>query len=687
MAAVAFFLSLSLVARTGSADDFPDHTLPTMVVRMRGPQIGYDDMKLPLLTTLTWRYFDATNFGAMSTDGKFDNFLSLCDSVYIRYSICAGDVMRYVGEWGGDEYRYWFRNSPDEGLLSDECFAQSDIDFEDIINYASADTMFDSNEEYSLSKVMGDLASNTSNHPCLWFFEVYDEANNKQWGAAVSDTSSLDDYIPNIYTQDRDPATKYLTMEEVEPAGIFSWQKWLVENDAFNPVTFTLNMGVIRSYMPEDYRGLDYVYGTGTMADQARAVRTLMEARYQPPPVGSSIPVTLPNPLEFLCFDYYPFRYVDRDYVNTTTICDSDWEFLVGNCEEGMDSTVMNAVVGGDPIPVYYYTQAFGASSGPKMHGNSSDSVIDYNSLLWRNPTSQEFRMLCNLALLHQAKGIFPYSLCSFIHRPNQLNESWNYGCNALLDRHLIPFDAPYEDWVYTGRWPEHDTYDYSYIRPDSIPPWMDGFDPLYDVESAPQYHGMGDQKYNERWYEWLFEPYGILWSEIGGIMAGVKRIAPEMHDLWWCGAAYRDQATITLDAASQPLHFVPPRIKVFEDSAQTGCWLFYVDRFCRSNDTPYEIGFDPDSLPAYADCSDRLLDHSRRFVMDGTWDAQTGLYTFLDTLDAGESRLVEPFDPKDGLPADIRITEGDVRTIRPQRGDTVSAMATTAGNSIDILA
>jgi len=377
---------------------------------------------------------------------------------------------------------------------------------------------------------------------------------------------------------------------------------------------------------------------------------------------------------------------VDSDYEETTTMCDTNWVFLVEHCEEGMDSTIMNAVVDGEPVPVYFYAQAFGATAGPKLHGQSADTAIDYNSYLYRTPTPREFRMLCNLALLHQAKGIFPYNLCSYVSRPALMDSAYNWMANFLLDRHLIPFDAPYEEWVYTGRWPEHDTYDYSYVRPDAIPPWMDGFNPLYEIDNPPAWI-QGNQKNWERWYEWLFEPYGILYSEIGGIMAGVKGIAPEMHDLWWCGATYRDQATITLDAASQPLHFVPPRIKVFEDSAQTGCWLFYVDRFCRSDSTPYEIGFDPDSLPAYADCSNRLLDHSRRFVMDGTWDAQTGLYTFPDTLDAGESRLVELFDPEEGLPADIRITEGDVRTIRPQRGDTVSAMATTAGNSIDILA
>ena len=685
-AAIALYCSLCISLVTGDlyADEFPDSTLPTMVVRMRGPQVEEENITIQLLTSLLWKYFDATNFHGYSGGHFPEDIVPRCDSAHIHYSLCAWDIQQYHKEWADTTHRYWFRYAPEMGLFSDSCFARSDSTFQSIADYSSADTMFDSeNKEYSLTRVMGGLAQNTRYYDYLWFFEVYDEAPSKQWSSFKNDTSSLDDYIPNMYTQDT-TSSGMLSMEEIEPAGVFSWQKWLAEHDEDNPVTMTLNYGLFHSIEPGEYLGLDSL-NYGDMATQGRAIRAVMDAEFQPPPAGDSIPPTEDNSPEFICFDYYPFRYVDSDYDTTTTLCDTNWVFLIEHCEEGMDSTMMNAVVDGEPVPVYFYAQTIGAAAGPKMHGCSSNPQIDYNSYLYRNPTPQEFRMLCNLALLHQAKGIFPYSLCSYVQRHYDLGWNENYSCTALLDRHLIPFDAPYEEWVYMGRWPQHGTYDYSYVRPDSIPPWMDGFDPLYEIDAPPD--PAVDPKYNERWYEWLFEPYGLLWNEIGGIMAGVKRIAPEMHDLWWCAAAYRDQATITLDAASQPLHFVPPRIKVFEDSAQTGCWLFYVDRFCRSNDTPYEIGFDPDSLPAYADCSSRLLDHSRRFVMDGAWDAQTGQYTFLDTLDGGESRLVEPFDPEDGLPADIRITEGDVRTIRPQRGDTVSAMAATAGNSIDILA
>ena len=123
------------------------------------------------------------------------------------------------------------------------------------------------------------------------------------------------------------------------------------------------------------------------------------------------------------------------------------------------------------------------------------------------------------------------------------------------------------------------------------------------------------------------------------------------MYDLWWCTSCC-DSADISYDGIT-PGDFVTPVIKVFEDSAQTTCYLFYVDRYCISNTNPYEIISDPDNLPEYATSSAWLLDHSRRFIMDGDWDRQDSVYIFLDTLDAGEGRLCELVDPRDTLAAD----------------------------------
>jgi len=124
----------------------------------------------------------------------------------------------------------------------------------------------------------------------------------------------------------------------------------------------------------------------------------------------------------------------------------------------------------------------------------------------------------------------------------------------------------------------------------------------------------------------------------------------------------------------------------VFEDSAQTTCYLFYVDRYCRSDSNPYEISYDPSDLPEFADCSTRLLDHSRRFIMEGDFDKQDSVYVFLDTLDAGESRLVELVDLSSSLAADIRITSPDIWMISSY-GDTLTDLRTTVNDSVTIYA
>ena len=69
---------------------------------------------------------------------------------------------------------------------------------------------------------------------------------------------------------------------------------------------------------------------------------------------------------------------------------------------------------------------------------------------------------------------------------------------------------------------------------------------------------------------------------------------------------------------------------------------------------------------------------------MDGTYSPRETLYTFLDTLDAGESRLVQLVDLTSALPADVRITSSDIRII--QAADSLR-MEATVGDSVDIYA
>ena len=664
-----------------------DNTIPTLAMRIRGPDIAVKDITLELLCELSWLNFDAVNFSGRATNDYFQDLMSLCDSAGVYYSICPEEVMQYLKAWGDStKYRYWFRNS-DELLTSDLCFLRCGLNYTSLVDSSTAEAMYQDSVYSIKTTIVEELANVTKNYEFLWFYEVYDEAPAQQWWNALKDNNDpWDDYIPNVYTQARDDETgDTLTLEEVEDSGIFSIQKYYAENDSLNPVTFTLNFGLQHTIRMDEYTGLTEDVAWGSMADQATSVRAIAEAKYQEPPDGQTILPPVNNHPEFICFDYYPFRYVNTDSASAHSIvskmCDDDWLFLVDHFEEGIDSTVIPALE--EDVPVYYYPQTFGIAGGPAMYDTSG--TLDYNSYRYRKPASQEFRMLCNLALLHQAKGIFPYNLCSYIEDPGNLAASGNAIMSSLLDRHNIPFDAPYEEWVYTGRWPEHDTYDYEYIRPDSIPPWVDGYDPLFEVEDYPILLA-GDPKNREIRYEWLFGPYGVLYNDIGDILADVKWIGPEMHDLWWCSGGYSDGADISYDYNPIPADLITPVVKVFEDDTLESCYLFYTDRYCISNGNPYEITFSPSDLPEYADCSIRLLDHSRRFIMEGSYDSEDTVYMFLDTLDAGESRLVELIDPSESLPADVRITSPDVRMLLKDGRISVQ-MEATVGDSVDIIA
>jgi len=257
-------------------------------------------------------------------------------------------------------------------------------------------------------------------------------------------------------------------LSEVEPAGIFSWQKHLAENNLTNAIPTTINFSLLHTIHAGEYTGFPGC-NYGTMARQAISVRALCEAMYQAPPDGFNIPVPLDNSPEFICFDYYPFRYVDIDSASTTTMCDNDWLFLVNHFEEGIDSTVIPARE--YDVPVFFYPQTFGSVGGPCVRDASGN--LDYTSYNGRTPAKQEFLMLCNLGLLHQVKAIFPYSLASYVENTVDPDNENNFISSSLLDMHSIPFDAPYEDWVYTGRWPDQGDWKdkYEYADPRELPP------------------------------------------------------------------------------------------------------------------------------------------------------------------------------------------------------------------------
>ncbi|MBD3370502.1 hypothetical protein GF402_09095, partial [Candidatus Fermentibacteria bacterium] len=522
---IAFLLLLIVLAVPAStfSDEPPENTIPTLIMRLVTVDMRPWDITVDLLCEMSWLHFDAINFHGWGGNQMARDVMARCEEVGLCYSFCAFEIMQYLKEWANPDHRYWFRNYGPEpadsaSLLSDSCFAQSSTDFDSIINYTSADSMYEVDKDISLTEQivnglateMADMVEEGISPP--WFYEVYDEAPSQQWRHVTDDELPYNDYIPNVYTQAVDGSGEP-TQEEVEASGIYSWQKYLAENNPEFTAPFVMNFAMHHQIDQDDYTGLIGDRDYGDFHDQANSVRAVIKARFQPPPEGGVIPdTTLDNSPELICLDYYPFRYVNPDsaekYSIDVEMCDDDWLFLIDHFEEGIDSTVIPASE--LDTEVFFYPQVFGAAGGPMMYNPEGDHISP-ESYLWRKPAPQELRMLCNLALLHQAKGILPYNLISYIERPNDLNGSCNKIVSSLLDRHGIPFDAPYEDWRYTGRWPGEDEsdYDYSYIPPDSIPPWIDGFDPLYEVPDRP-IMVPNDPRNPQRYYEWLFEPYGI---------------------------------------------------------------------------------------------------------------------------------------------------------------------------------
>ncbi|MBD3276948.1 MAG: hypothetical protein GF388_01495, partial [Candidatus Aegiribacteria sp.] len=440
-------LLTSLLISTALATTPDDNDIPTLAMRIRGPDASYKtDFPLELLCELSWLNFDAVNFDGDASVSHVRDLMALCDSMGLYYSFCPTAIMQYQKHWADSAFRFWFRYE-DASLTSDSAFAQCNADYDSLINFMPADSFYEL-ADISIDTTTGDLSASLEGHDFLWFYEVYDEANARQ-GKSSADTLDIpwDDYIPNVYTQARYD-DDILTLEEVEASGLYSIQKYYAENDSLYPVTFAMNFALLHHIGKDEYTGLIEDRGWTTMETQANSVRAIMEAEYlQLPDSGEQTVDTLDNSPQFIMLDYYPFRQVHPDS-GEAEMCDDDWLFMVNHFEEGIDSTVIPA--GEYDVPVFYMPQTFGKAGGEVMMDSLGN--MDYRSYYHRKPSPREFRMLCNLALLHQARGIFPYNLCSYM----ELSAAGDPHCimSSLLDRHNIPFDADYEEWRYTGRWP-----------------------------------------------------------------------------------------------------------------------------------------------------------------------------------------------------------------------------------------
>lgn len=644
------------------ADTPPDNNLPTIGIRINKnetPELS--DMTLEHLAMLSWKYFDGVDAWAWPTDESTDSTLKYCETLGMVFVLLPVEMGAFINT-SDDSTGLWFR-WPEYDLDQARAFAKvlvesGEPDWDELSAYYSGPAFYDSLP----AKWMLLLHDRTSGHPAYWFFGLWDEGNTNQRANMVtaSEDPTLEymTYYPDMFTQawsQSIPPTP--TMEEIDPEGVFSWLKWAFDQTASTiPVSTTL--GTLLTYDPDRYPGIENrPHEFGTLADMGRCVGAIRDMEFTYPD-GSA---TESNSMPFICFNRYTYRQVDMDIL--TTMSDSCWLYLVELCEESMDTVVANA----GEMPVYFYTQLFGGFGGPAMRDRLDN--LDYESLDYRQPSIAEFRMLCNLALLHQMDGVFPYCVRSFHEFPGDPEGDW-IAC-SLLDWDLIPFDAPYEEWVYSGRVQE------DVCSPESIPPF-DGYDPLFKLSPAPD---GGGERQAQNYNEWKYAPFANIWNGIGEVLGEVKTIGPEMRGLgWW--ARYEDAATIEDTSSTIPAYLtVDPVIKVFTDAGESSCYLYYLNRQCREDGHEFLITCDEDDFPEGV-LTEYALDHHRRFIIPV--DEDEGVYSFLDTLDAGQGRLVQ-FVTGISSVADTRVTAPDVWA-EGSSGAT-REYRFTAGEDLDIYA
>lgn len=659
-------LATSLFA---SAGEPPQNTIPILGVRINRslfPEL--EGVALEHLIMLSWRYFDGVDAWGWAPLPTTRAVTAACDSLGMSFVLLSSEMGQFIQP--AEPNGLWFRwpdYELDDAQAFAKVFAQSgEADWDSLCASFDGPTFYDTLPERQMALLGSAITGDTPGREAYWFLGLWDEGNTNQranmMAASGSQTLTYKTYFPDIFTQtwsQESPPTP--TMEEIDPEGVFSWLKWAYDQTE-DPIPVTTTLGTLLTYSAERYPGLpgdsDLVFGT--LADMGRCVGAIRDMQFTYPEDTA----TVDNSMDFICFNRYTYRQVEIR--TSTTMCDSCWRYLIELCEESMDTVVANA----GEMPVYFYAQLFGGFGGPAMR-EAGD--LYYQSLMYRQPSIAEFRMLCNLALLHQMKGIFPYCVRSFHELPGDTTNDWIAG--ALLDWNLIPFDAPYEDWVYSGR------LDEDVCSPESIPPFQDtpvDYDPLFDLPPAPS---GGGQRQQENISLWKFDPFANIWNGIGNVLGEVKMIGPEIRNLWWYDG-YEDAAMIEDTSSTIPAYWtVAPVIKVFTDAGENSCYLYYLNRQCRENDHDFVITGDEDDFPEGA-LTAYALDHHRRFIIPVS--VSNGVYTILDTLDAGQGRLVQ-FISGASAQADARLTEPDISA--SAGAGTTQEYRFTAGDQIRVFA
>ena len=635
-------MSVIIFSPIASAGSPPSNTIPIIADRP-----NFSEVDLDTFLMLSWHYFDVLQAGGHGAQSVYNKLVGPANETGMFLAINPVPIARW-GHWPSTwAARMSFNLFSDSAAYARPVWAGITVGGitytqDTLIKIFSAPDMKD-----SLEIDAAILDSIFGNEEQLWYYNTIDEASSWQWNRMTDDTSQVDDYIPNMYTQARG-ADSLPAFDEVDPEGVFSWLKYTMEQqDSTHPVVsaFGLLHNITWAGPPLNW---------GTFRDQANSIRSFLNMEYQGYGGSLYIPLPVQNRPGLFIFDCYPFRQLGVYWLSTHSyyneVSGEQDIVLLEHFEEGMDSTFITvrevALDQERDIPSLYYPQTIGRCGGNVMWEDvEGDTLLNYNSYEYRVPTPQEFLMNCNIALMRDIRALIPYCMISYSEAPTDTTITYTSG---YLDQNNLPLDAPYEEWVYTNRWRS----DFEVIPPDSFPPFSDScrvcgdFDPLWDLPERPNTSG---DRYVEDYMMWKFDAYGRLWNSMRSTFAEVATIAPEYTNLhWW--ESYAECLEV-----ESPNDRVEPQIRLFNDG-DDNAYAYYVNRNCYDSSIPVGVILWPDTIPFTY--NSKLLDHSRRFLMVME-DTDYDYNYFLDTLDAGQGRLVQFFSGN--LPADIRITEPDI--------------------------
>jgi hypothetical protein len=642
------YLLLACLALAASATEPTANSIPVIAQRLTSWMWSPE-----LLCELSWKYFDGFEFEGYTTDNTSEMMLS-ADSIGLAVIVTSSELhdLSVLGE----------HSRAHRGILtSNLAYFQTDALGDQVVESYTSPEM-----QEELDDVVDLITSEFAGYGALWCWKLFDEAPTTQRGRWFSAQYDYYQYFPNVFMLADSADT---AMTRTDSASVYSWTKWFIEQaDAEHPVT-TVFAGMPKINLANSWAGFHHDPGVPYASTHADIVRAFCNMRFQDFPMGQgSIHDNFP---EMLQIDIYPFRLVGTAYQDTASytpaLGDELNTWLLDHAETGMDSTFLPATWEG--VQVHYFPQAFGAAGGEEAMWEYDSLTqtweIGYDSYLYRIPAPAEFLMLVNVALMHQAKGFFPYCMMSY--------SEGGFNSASLLDYDMVPWDAPFEEYCYRSR--AQDSL--SYVRPDYFPPFQEGFDPLYDGPGPiPSVQG---ERAREAFLEWKFAPYGRLWRSMGEALAGVARIAPELSQLqWWDDDGHPD--AVDLDCEYPGENFVYPECRIFEGGTEDHSYILYVNRYCGDTATVFGVSFLASDLPF---TSPYLLDHDRRVIIPNATELDEDLFGFMDTLGPGEARLLELIDEEED--ADLRITEPDVFSKLPGNQPIRHEFDYTAGHAIEI--